>query len=123
VSTREYKSLAGATRITAKRDFEDLVRKNVLVPGGKGRGAFYLYSKKRLINGSNGSLKNREEKILHNHPSGDPAPSREDRDCTNRLASAANIIGIRVLDHIVFGESDYYSFADAGQMGGPNEIG
>jgi DNA repair protein RadC len=60
--------------------------------------------------------------FLHNHPSGDPAPSREDRDCTNRLASAANILGIRVLDHIVFGESDYYSFADAGQMGSPNEI-
>jgi len=52
--------------------------------------------------------------FLHNHPSGDPVPSREDRDCTNRLVGASKILSIRVLDHIVFGESDYYSFADAG---------
>ena len=44
--------------------------------------------------------------FLHNHPSGDPAPSREDRDCTNRLVEASKILGIRVLDHIVFGETD-----------------
>jgi DNA repair protein RadC len=54
--------------------------------------------------------------FLHNHPSGDPAPSREDRECTNRLMSAAKILGIRVLDHIIFGEADYYSFADAGML-------
>jgi DNA repair protein RadC len=54
--------------------------------------------------------------FLHNHPSGDPAPSREDRDCTNRLVEASKILGIRVLDHIVFGESDYFSFADAGLL-------
>ncbi len=41
--------------------------------------------------------------FLHNHPSGDPAPSREDRECTNRLTQAAKILGIRVLDHIIFG--------------------
>ena len=52
--------------------------------------------------------------FLHNHPSGDPAPSREDRECTNRLAQAAKILGIRVLDHVIFGEADYFSFADAG---------
>jgi DNA repair protein RadC len=54
--------------------------------------------------------------FLHNHPSGDPAPSREDRECTNRLTAAAKILGIRVLDHIIFGEADYYSFADAGML-------
>jgi DNA repair protein RadC len=54
--------------------------------------------------------------FLHNHPSGDPAPSREDRDCTNRLVEASKILGIRVLDHIIFGETDYYSFADAGML-------
>ena len=54
--------------------------------------------------------------FLHNHPSGDPAPSREDRECTNRLAAAAKILGIRVLDHIIFGETDYYSFADSGML-------
>jgi DNA repair protein RadC len=57
--------------------------------------------------------------FMHNHPSGDPAPSREDRDCTNRLVEASKILGIRVLDHLIFGESNYYSFADAGILGEP----
>ena len=52
--------------------------------------------------------------FLHNHPSGDPAPSREDRECTSRLTAAAKILRIRVLDHVVFGETEYFSFADAG---------
>jgi DNA repair protein RadC len=50
----------------------------------------------------------------HPHPSGDPAPSREDRDCTARLVKAGAILGIRVLDHIVCGDGQYFSFADAG---------
>ena len=54
--------------------------------------------------------------LLHNHPSGDPAPSREDRDCTKRLVQAGKILGIRVLDHIVIGHDGYYSFADANQL-------
>jgi DNA repair protein RadC len=45
--------------------------------------------------------------FLHNHPSGDPAPSHEDRECTNRLTAAAKILGVRVLDHVILGESDY----------------
>jgi ATP-dependent DNA helicase RecG len=55
VSTSEYQSLTGGTRITARRDLENLVKQGVLIPSGKGRGAFYSYSKKRLIIGSNGS--------------------------------------------------------------------
>ena len=54
--------------------------------------------------------------FLHNHPSGDPAPSREDRECTQRLIRAGQILGIRVLDHIVLGHDDYFSFADAGLL-------
>ena len=53
---------------------------------------------------------------LHNHPSGDPAPSREDRECTERLYKVSKILGIRLLDHIVIGENDYFSFADAGLL-------
>jgi DNA repair protein RadC len=56
--------------------------------------------------------------FMHNHPSGDPAPSREDRECTQRLVHAGQILGIRVLDHIVLGYDDYYSFADAGLLNG-----
>jgi DNA repair protein RadC len=54
--------------------------------------------------------------FLHNHPSGDPAPSREDRECTSRLCQAGRILGIRVLDHVVLGHDDYFSFADAGLL-------
>ena len=54
--------------------------------------------------------------FLHNHPSGDPAPSREDRECTDRLCHAGKILGIRVLDHIVIGDQDYFSFADSGLL-------
>jgi DNA repair protein RadC len=52
--------------------------------------------------------------FAHNHPSGDPAPSREDRDCTKRLVEAGKILGIRVLDSIIIGDESYYSFADEG---------
>ena len=54
--------------------------------------------------------------FMHNHPSGDPAPSREDMDCTQRLIHSGQILGIRVLDHIVMGYTDYYSFADSGLL-------
>jgi len=54
--------------------------------------------------------------FLHNHPSGDPVPSKEDRECTIRLCQAGKILGIRVLDHIVLGHDDYFSFADAGLL-------
>ena len=51
----------------------------------------------------------------HCHPSNDPTPSREDRDCTARLVKAGAILGIRVLDHIICGgDTEYFSFADAG---------
>lgn len=54
--------------------------------------------------------------FLHNHPSGDPSPSREDRHITRRLVQAGEIVGVRVLDHIIIGKTSFYSFADEGQM-------
>ena len=44
--------------------------------------------------------------LVHNHPSGDPTPSREDCDLTCRLVEAGRILGIKVLDHIVIGRPD-----------------
>ena len=52
--------------------------------------------------------------FCHNHPSGDAAPSREDRECTQRLVQAGRILGIRVLDHVICGAGEHFSFADAG---------
>jgi DNA repair protein RadC len=50
--------------------------------------------------------------LLHNHPSGDPKPSRQDIDVTKRLEDAGNILGITVIDHVIFGESGYISFKE-----------
>ncbi len=54
----------------------------------------------------------------HNHPSGDPTPSPEDRVMTTRLVEAGKLLGIQVLDHIVIGDNTFYSFADDGTLGG-----
>lgn len=54
----------------------------------------------------------------HNHPSGDPTPSRDDMVITERLVKAGDILGIRVLDHIVVGSEGFYSFADNGRLKG-----
>lgn len=60
-------------------------------------------------------IKNAHSVILaHNHPSGDPAPSREDLELTPLLADAGKILGIRVTDHIIVGDGRYFSFTDAG---------
>jgi DNA repair protein RadC len=63
-----------------------------------------------IMNGAAGLI------FLHNHPSGDPAPSPEDAQITRRLAETGKVIGIRVLDHIVIGDARYFSFADEGML-------
>ncbi len=50
--------------------------------------------------------------VAHNHPSGDPAPSGEDRHVTTRLRSAGDLLGVPLLDHLIFGDGRYYSFAE-----------
>ena len=50
--------------------------------------------------------------LLHNHPSGDPAPSRSDMQITQGLKKAGEIIGIKVVDHIIIGWDKYYSFQE-----------
>ncbi len=50
----------------------------------------------------------------HNHPSGDPTPSPEDRTLTTRLREAGELLGIRLLDHLILGDDRLYSFADQG---------
>ena len=54
--------------------------------------------------------------VLHNHPSGDPTPSPEDRTLTERIGQAATLMGIRLLDHVIVSHSAYYSFSDAGAL-------
>ena len=54
--------------------------------------------------------------LSHNHPSGCPLPSQEDRALTVGLAQAGKLLGVDVLDHIIVGEGKYFSFADEGLL-------
>lgn len=52
--------------------------------------------------------------LAHNHPSGEITPSREDRDVTERIKEAGEIMGIKLLDHLIIGDGKYYSFKEKG---------
>jgi DNA repair protein RadC len=54
--------------------------------------------------------------LVHNHPTGDPAPSSEDNAITRRLKEAGEIMGIKVLDHIIVGDGAYVSFVERGLL-------
>jgi DNA repair protein RadC len=54
--------------------------------------------------------------VVHNHPSGDPTPSRDDLNLTRRLKDACEITGIRFLDHLIIGDGRYVSLADEGKL-------
>ncbi len=54
--------------------------------------------------------------FVHNHPSGDPAPSRDDQLITERLVRAGELLGVRVLDHVIVAREGYFSFLDAGLL-------
>ena len=55
--------------------------------------------------------------LVHNHPSGDATPSEEDVRVTARLVEAGEIVGIRVVDHVVVAEHGFHSFQENGQLG------
>lgn len=54
--------------------------------------------------------------LVHNHPSGDPQPSEEDVAVTRRLLHASELLGIRVLDHVIVGDGVYASFKESGLL-------
>ena len=53
---------------------------------------------------------------LHNHPTGDPTPSQEDIAMTRRLKESGEILGIKVLDHIIIGDGEFLSFVERGLL-------
>lgn len=61
--------------------------------------------------------------LIHNHPSGDPTPSKQDYQATDRIYEAANILGIELLDHIIIGDGKYESLLEKrkSEWGGKNE--
>jgi len=54
--------------------------------------------------------------LAHNHPSGDPSPSAEDKQVTQQIAAAGKTLGIKVLDHIIFARRGYHSFQENGEL-------
>ncbi len=54
--------------------------------------------------------------VAHNHPSGNLEPSKEDRDITYRLQEAGMLLGIELLDHVVFSHKGYFSFLEEGEI-------
>ena len=54
--------------------------------------------------------------VMHNHPSGDPTPSREDIEITKRMAEAGKVVGVQVLDHIIIGRPRYTSLKEKGYL-------
>lgn len=54
--------------------------------------------------------------VVHNHPSGDPNPSKEDIFITKKLKKAGGLLGIPIVDHIIIGSSGYYSFRTEGLL-------
>jgi len=53
--------------------------------------------------------------FVHNHPSGDPSPSPDDADLTERLRAAAELVGVLARDHVIVAAGGYYSFVEAGR--------
>ncbi len=54
--------------------------------------------------------------IAHNHPSGDPTPSPEDRTATAQIKAAGKVLGIDCIDHVIIGDRKYYSFKEMGLL-------
>ncbi len=63
----------------------------------------YLYSASSII-------------LVHNHPTGNVIPSKQDLDLTKNLIFVGNMLGIKVIDHIIIGKKNYYSFLENGDM-------
>ena len=62
------------------------------------------------------AIKNSASKIIlvHNHPSGDPSPSQEDKEITEKIINAGKDLGINVLDHVIIGRDNYWSWKENG---------
>ena len=54
--------------------------------------------------------------LVHNHPSGDPSPSKEDYDITKRIQKAGEFLNIPLVDHVIIGDNSYTSFKELGYL-------
>lgn len=54
--------------------------------------------------------------LVHNHPSGDPSPSAEDREATRRVQRAGELLGVPLVDHLIIADMAYFSFRESGML-------
>jgi DNA repair protein RadC len=129
---REKEMLEEKTRVSKPEDVIDYIMPRMRDLKYELFLVFYLDSKNRIMErweGEQGTvnqanpivqeifrdaLENFAASIIcvHNHPSGDPEPSREDKEFTKTLVKAGETLNVKVLDHIIIGDNRYYSFAD-----------
>jgi DNA repair protein RadC len=129
---REKEMLEEKTRVSKPEDVIDYIMPRMRDLKYELFLVFYLDSKNRImerwegeqgtVNQANpivqeifrNALENFAASIIcvHNHPSGDPEPSREDKEFTKTLVKAGETLNVKVLDHIIIGDNRYYSFAD-----------
>ena len=130
-------SLAGRDLLNDPRLVKDYLRATQADDSQERTGALYLNARNRLLKNDPDIYRGTLDRavvepreilrralvgkaaaviLYHNHPSGDPTPSREDREFTRRLASAAEAVGVRLLDHIVVGREGCVSFREAGLL-------
>lgn len=83
-----------------------VIKKEILFIGGEHSSLvdINLIFKKAMILGA------RKIICIHNHPSGDATPSREDQSLTNKIRQIGNIVNVQLVDHIIIGKNDYFSF-------------
>jgi DNA repair protein RadC len=82
---------------------------------GEGGMTHVVVDPKRIMMGALSSLAT-SIIISHNHPSGNPSPSADDRQLTKKIHEACKLMDIVLLDHIIIGDGDCYSFRDNGEL-------
>lgn len=132
--TNKLKKNGNKTKIKTADDVFNYYIDNLMDKNKEHFYALYLNTKNRIISESlvsigtlNASLIHAREVfnpaikssansviLVHNHPSGDPSPSKEDEKVTKAIIDAGNILGIKVLDHVVIGNGDFFSFKKDG---------
>jgi DNA repair protein RadC len=124
--------------VTGSRDVVEYVRRKFLGAQEEHFWALHLDTKHRVIREKEIAVGSLSESVVHprevfkeaildsaatvifvhNHPSGNPAPSPQDRRLTTRLCEAGRLVGIQVLDHLIVGDVEYFSFAEHGLLTG-----
>lgn len=133
---REDEASTGKQKISSAKDIVDILMPQMRDLKTEAFKVVYLDSNNRIIDIADAAIGTVNQAIpivreiihsalqkfavsiicVHNHPSGDPKPSKEDRDFTRELCQAGNVMQVKILDHVIIGDNQHYSFADSGEL-------